>query len=267
MLRNTFLKTLRDTRKALAWWSLGLVGMAALMIAVYPTVRDNPDLNKMVEDYPEALKAFIAFGGDLDYVSGAGYLGSELFSFMVPLLLLVAAIGAGGRAIAGEEERGTLDLLLANPVSRRRLVLDKLAALAMELIVLAVVLWLSLLVGVEAVGMNVSAVHLAAATSSAMLLAFGFGAIALLVGAATGHRGLSIGVAAAGAVAAYLVNSLATLVDFLEPARKASPFYHYVASDPLRHGLTLGHVSFLVAVAAAAAVLTPFVFERRNLAA
>ena len=63
----------------------------------------------------EALKAFIAFGGDLDYVSGAGYLGSELFAFMVPLLLLIAAIGAGARAIAGEEERGTLDLLLANP--------------------------------------------------------------------------------------------------------------------------------------------------------
>ena len=110
LLRNTFLRTLRDSRRALFWWSLGLVGMAALMIAVYPAVRDSPDLNKMVRDYPEALKAFIAFGGDLDYASGAGYLGSELFSFMVPLLLLVAAIGAGARAIAGEEERGTLDL-------------------------------------------------------------------------------------------------------------------------------------------------------------
>ena len=51
---------------------------------------------------------------------------------MVPLLLLIAAIGAGARATAGEEERGTLDLLLANPISRRRLVLEKLAALAAE---------------------------------------------------------------------------------------------------------------------------------------
>src|SRR5512146_735571 len=137
MLRNAFVKTLRDARRAIGWWSLGLIAMAALMIAVYPTVRDNPDLNRMVEDYPDALKAFIAFGGDLDYVSGAGYLGSELFSFMVPLLLLVAAIGAGARALAGEEERGTLDLLLANPLSRRRLVLDKLAALTVELTMLA----------------------------------------------------------------------------------------------------------------------------------
>jgi ABC-2 type transport system permease protein len=266
MLHNPFLKTLRDTRRALLWWSFGLIGMAALMTAVYPTVRDNPELNKMVKDYPDALKAFIAFGGELDYVSGAGYLGSELFSFMVPLLLLIAAIGAGARAIAGEEERGTLDLLLANPISRPRLVLEKLGALAVELVILALVLWLALLVGVEATGMHVSASHLAAATGSAALLALAFGAISLLFGAATGHRALALGVAAACAVAAYLVNSLAVLVDFLEPVRKASPFYHYVASDPLRHGLQLGHAAFLVGVAVAAAALAVLFFERRDLA-
>jgi ABC-2 type transport system permease protein len=267
MLRNVFLKTLADTRRALLWWSLGLAGMVAMMVAVYPTVRDNPELNKLVEDYPEALKAFIAFGGEVDYVSGAGYLGSELFSFMVPLLLMVAAIGAGARATAGEEERGTLDLLLANPVSRRRIVAEKVAALLAEIALLALVLWLSLLVGVEIVGMDISAFHLAAAAASAALLAFTFGTIALLVGAATGHRGAAIGVAAAGGVAAYLVSSLAALVGFLEQVRVASPFYHYVASDPLREGLALGHAAFLALLALAAATLAVVVFDRRDLTA
>ena len=267
MLRNVFLKTLADARRALVWWSLGLIGMAALMIAVYPTVRDNPDLNEMVQDYPEALKAFIAFGGDIDYVSGAGYLGSELFSFMVPLLLVIAAVGAGARATAGEEEGGTLDQLLANPLSRRRLVAEKVAALAAEIGLLALVLWLALLVGSAIVGMEISAAHLAAATTAAALLALAFGAIAVCFGALTGRRGAAIGVAAAGGVAAYLVNSLAALVDFLEPVRKASPFYHYVASDPLREGLALGNVAFLVVLALAAAGLAAFFFDRRDIAA
>ncbi|MGZ8694910.1 MAG: ABC transporter permease subunit [Gaiellaceae bacterium] len=266
MLRSVLSKTVWDTRRALVWWSLGLVGMVALMISVYPTVRDNPDLNKMVEDYPEALKAFIAFGGNLDYVSGAGYLGSELFSFMVPLLLLVAAVAAGARATAGEEERGTLDLLLANPLSRRRLVVEKCAALAVEIVLLAAVLWLSLRVGVEIVGMHVSGGHLAAATGSAALLALAYGAIAVAVGALTGRRGAAIGVAAAGAVAAYVVNSLATLVDALEPLRRASPFYHYAASDPLRAGLGVGDVAFLVALTLAATALAVVAFDRRDLA-
>ena len=267
MLRNVYLKSLRDMRRSIVWWSLGLIAMTALMIAVYPTIRDNPDLNKLVENYPEALKAFIAFGGDLDYTSGAGYLGSELFAFMVPLLLSIAAIGAGARATAGEEEGGTIDLLLANPVSRQRLVFEKATALATEVFLLAVVLWISLLVGVEIVGMDISAANLAAATVSAALLAFSFGAIALLAGAVSGRRSVAIGVPAALGVAAYLVSSLGSLVDSLRFASKASPYYHYVASDPLRQGLGLGHAGFLLGVGVLASGLAVLAFERRDLAA
>ena len=267
MLRSVFLKTMRDLRRPLAWWSLGLIGMVALIVAVFPTVHRNPDLNRLVQNYPNALKAFFAFGGGFDYTTGAGYLGSELFSFMVPLLLLVAAIGAGARAIAGEEEQGTLDLLLANPVSRRRVATEKLGALAAEVALLGVVLWLSLLVGVRAASMHISAAHLAAATFSTVLLALAYGALALLVGAATGRRAAAVGVAAALGVAAYLVSSLATLVDALKPIRYASPFYHYAASDPLRHGLALQHVGFLVLVALVAAALAVAVFDRRDLTA
>ncbi len=266
MLRNVALKTLRDSRRAIGWWSIGLIGTVALMVAVYPSVRDNPSLNKLVEDYPEAVKGFVSFGGQLDYVSGAGYLGAELFAFMLPLLMLVVAIGAGARAIAGEEEQGTLDLLLATPVSRRLLVLEKLVALIIELTALSLVLWISLLVGAASVGMNVSPGHLLAATVSAGLLALAYGCIALLVGAAWGHRARAIGVAAAAAVAAYLVNALAPLVDALEPLRKASPFYHYAASDPLRHGLDASHVGVLLAITVIACTLAPIAFDRRDLA-
>ena len=99
-------------------------------------------------------------------------------------------------------------------------------------------LWVALVVGAEAVDMDVPATHLGAATIGAGLLAVVFGAIALLVGAATGRAAVAVGVASAGAVAAYLVNSLAALVDALEPIQKVSPFYHYAAPDPLRHGLS-----------------------------
>jgi ABC-2 type transport system permease protein len=129
------------------------------------------------------------------------------------------------------------------------------------------VLWLALLVGVEHASMDVSAAHLAAATASAALLAAGFGAIAMLAGALSGHRGVAVGVSAAGAVAAYLVSSLAAIVDALRPLRQASPFYHYVASDPLRGGLELDHVGFLVAVAVVAAAAAVVAFDRRDLTA
>ncbi|HEY6960387.1 MAG TPA: ABC transporter permease subunit [Gaiellaceae bacterium] len=265
MLRNVFSKTLRDLRRTAAWWILGIVALTAFVVAVYPSVRDNPELNKMVEDYPDVLKAFFGLGQDVDYTSAVGYLNSELFSFMAPLLLLIAAIGAGARATAGEEERGTLDLLLANPLSRRRLLVDKLAALVAEIAVLGAVLWLSLVLGCHIVGMHVSAAHLGAASAAAVLLAIVYGAVAVFFGAWLGSRGAAIGITAAGAVAAYLLNSLGELVDSLKPLRIASPFYHYVAQDALRDGLGLDHVVLLLSVALFAASGAVAAFTRRDL--
>jgi ABC-2 type transport system permease protein len=265
MLHSIAVKTLRDLRTGFVFWSAGLAGLVAMMVSVYPSVRDNPALDKLVESYPEALKGFFGFGGELDYATPAGYLGMELFSFMVPLLLLVATIGAGSAAIAREEERGTLDLLLSLPVSRSRVVLEKLGALVAETAALGVVLWLALWVGAAAVGMAISATLLAAATASAVALAIAYGAIALALGAATGKRGFSIGIAAALAVAAYLVNSLAPLAVTLEHMQKASPFYYYAASNPLQHGLDTPHLLVLVGITVGAAALAVVAFDRRDL--
>ena len=266
MLRNIALKSLRDIRRGFLWWSLGLIGFVALIVSVYPTVHSNPSLNKLAQDYPKALQAFIAFGGAVDYASAAGYLGIELFSLMVPLLLLVAAIGTGAGTIAGEEERGTLELLLANPVSRTKVVLEKTAALVLEIAGLGVVLWLALWIGALLSNMDISAGHLAAATLSAVLLALAFGAIAVLLGAATGRRTVAIGLTAATAVAAYLVNGLAPLVHALEVPQKISPFYHYAVGDPLRNGVSFTHLGVLIAVAVAATALAPWFFSRRDVA-
>src|SRR5262245_38000363 len=267
MLSSVFTKTLRDVRRGLLWWSVGLVGLVAFLVAVFPTVRDNPELNRLVEQYPDALKGILSFGGGIDYTTGAGYLGSELFAFMIPLLFLVAAIGAGSRALAGEEEQGTLDLLLANPVSRRRVLLEKLGALVFELLALGVVLWIALWIGGRATSMNVSAAHLGAGAASAVLLALAFGSIALLLGAASGRRALAAGLSAALAVAAYIVNSLASLVSGLEALQKLSPIFHYTASDPLRHGLDAAHVLVLVGIAAVASTLAVAAFDRRDITA
>lgn len=265
MLSSVLAKTLRDLRRGFAWWSVGLVGMVALMVSVYPTVRDNPALDKLAKSYPDALKGILGFGGELDYSSAAGYLGVELFSLMVPLLLLVAAVGAGSNAIAGEEERGTLDLLLSAPISRRRVLLEKFGALLAEAAGLGVVLWVSLVIGARAVGMDIGAGRLGAATMLAVLLAVVFGAVALFVGSATGRRSRAIGLSAAAAVAAYLVNSLAPIVSGLGTIRKVSPFYYYTAGDPLRHGLEPLHALALALFALAAVAVAWVAIERRDL--
>lgn len=266
MLSSVVGRSLRDIRRSFAWWALGIVGYVALIVAVWPTVKGIPAIAKLHNSYPQALKAFTSFGGSFEFGTPSGYLGAELFSFMAPLLLLVAAIGAGARSIAGEEEAGTLDLLLANPISRVRLSLEKLAAVAIELLGLGIVMLAALEVCARLAGMQIGFEKLAAASASAVLLALAFGAVAFLLGASTGKRGRAIGIASALAVATYLLNSLASLLKGIESLRPISPFYHYAASDPLRNGLQAGHVLVLVAIIAVASAAAPLLFDRRDLA-
>ena len=120
--------------------------------------------------------------------------------------------------------------------------------MVVEVAALGFVLWLALWIGAQVFSMQISGANLAAATAGAVLLAIAYGAIAFMLGAATGRKGLAVGVAIAAAVAAYLVNSLATLVDVLVPLQKVSPFYHYATSDVLRHGVAPWHMLVLVAV-------------------
>lgn len=262
MLGSVWTKTLRDYRRSLVWWSLGIVGFVALYAAIWPTIDDLPDVSAFLDAYPEALKAF--FGGEIDLGSPEGYLQAEAFSFLLPLVFLVFGIGAGGGTVAGEEDSGTLELVLATPVPRHRIVLEKLLALTLALVLLGAVLFVALWAGAAAVAMEISAWNLASGAIALFLFALLFTSLALLVGAATGSRGLAIGVAATLAVLSYVVSSLALIVELLERLTVVSPFHYYAHSEPLRNGLDAGHALVLLAVAAAFAVLAPVAFGRRD---
>src|SRR3990170_3007391 len=129
MLRTVLGKTIREQRRALMWWGIGLFASGATYAPFYPSIKDNADvLEKYMDSMPEFLReAFMGASGD--FTSPAGYLNTELFNFFAPLLLLLFAIGAGARAIAGEEERQTLDILLSTPIARRRVIIDKFVAM------------------------------------------------------------------------------------------------------------------------------------------
>lgn len=267
MLRSVFLKTLRDRRRGLAWWVAGVVLLTVWVVAFYPSIRESAsEYSRILEQMPEGLRnLFFAEGVDLG--SPQGYLSVEVFSFVAPILFLVYGIGFGARTIAGEEQEGSLDLLLSNPIPRRRVLGQKLAAMLVALVVLGLALWATLAIGSTAAGMDISLANLGSGVASAVLLGWAFGGLALAVGAATGRRAIAVGAASAVAVASYLLNGLAQSVPELGPYRVLSPFYWYLGADPISNGLDLAHAGLLLTVLAAAAAAAAVLFDRRDLAA
>lgn len=263
-MRSLFTKTLYDSRRSLLGWVLGLAATAAVVLVMYPVVRTG-SYQQTLENSPEALLRAFGMSRDLDIAAGSGYLSAYLFGMMVPLLLLVFAISHGARLVAGEEDRGTLDLLAAMPVSRTRLLLVKAAALLVTLALLGVVLLVTVLIGAQLVDLPVHVPGLAAAVLSQVLLAALYGALAIGVGAATGRRGLAIGVATTVAAAAYLLRSLGPLADTTEGLQRLSPVYWAVGNDPMSNGLGAG-LLVLVAITGLVVAVCTGVFTRRDLA-
>ena len=123
-------RELGDRRRALVGWCVGTVAYVTLIAAIFPSVGGSRSIDKLVQNYPDVLKSLFGIAGGGSLSSGAGFLDAELFGFMLPLLVLVLAIGAGARTFAGEEDAGRLELLLAYPVRRRAAVVAKAAAVA-----------------------------------------------------------------------------------------------------------------------------------------
>lgn len=267
MLANIFTKNLRDQARPLLWWALALGGMALMIVLLFPFVRDNPGSSDYVKTLPKEYMT-VVMGGmtSFDLVVPVSFLNAYLFAMFVPLCFLIYAILLGGNAIAGEEERKTLELLAANPVSRTRMVVEKFLAMCAGALALAFVLWLVLWGSVLGVQMAMPAGNLAAGTLQAVLLGLLFGALALALGAATGSRGLSIATATTVAIAAYFLQALAPLVDWLEPWQKLSPFYYYSVGNPLSTGLDVGAMLILLVPTLAFLILAVLGFRRRDLA-
>jgi beta-exotoxin I transport system permease protein len=262
-LHSVFERTFHEQRRALVGWTASLVILALIMVAMYPTIRGNKQLVTLHETYPKALRSLF---GISDLASGTGFLRAELFSLIAPLLLIILAVLWGSDVIAGEEDRGTIDILMANPISRRRVVLEKWAALLVGVAIAGVGLGVGLAIGIPAVDMHVGWQAVAAAVVASIVLGILFGTIALAIGAATGRRGLARGLTAALVAVAYLVSSLSDLVTWLGPLRPASPWYHALGTDPLTTGFQGWRLLLLLVVTGLLVYGAVGAFQRRDLA-
>jgi ABC-2 type transport system permease protein len=263
MLRSVGLKTLYDQRRALSGWSISLLLLVGMYVAIWPSLRGQPSMSDFLDQMPEAMRSLFASTG-ADMSTAAGFVQVELLSFMGPLVLMLYTVTAGSSALAGEEDRRTMDLLLACPVSRHRVVLEKLAAMGAGAVLLGVVGVVALVGEGSFANMGLPVGHVSAAMLHMVLLALVFGGLALAVGAWTGHGVLSRAVPAALAIVAYVLNGLAPLVSWLQPAQRFSPFYQYIGHDPMRTGVSWPSVAVAVATVVVLAAVAVVGFRRRD---
>ena len=238
---------------ALMFWVMGV-----MLGPVYRAIEGS------MTDFGDALPAeMLAFFGGGDLTTPEGYYQIESFGMMTPIALLVVTITIAAKALAGEEENRTMGVLLANPVRRAQVVAEKTFTLVAFGAIVGAVTFAGVAAGVLIAGIDMSLVNVAATCVLATLIGLLFGALSMLVGAATGRVSLAVFVPVGAALAFHTMNALASLNDAWWGA--LSPFHYYLGSDPLKTGMDWGNAAILTVLTIVLIALAFPAFERRDL--
>lgn len=258
-LRNVFLKTLRDQRWQIIGFGLAMAVMAATAVWLWPSVRDTLQNFKI----PPSVQALL--GSDLDLSTASGYLSGRYYGWTI-ILVLVYVIIAGTAAIAGEEGEGTMDLLLAQPVSRTQVIAGKFAATAVGAVGIIGLGYVGFLVSIPTVDIDVTLADVAVACANMLPITLMFFTLSLWAGAAAPGRGMAAGAVIGIVTAAYFLYTLSNGVESLRWMRYATPFYYYGGGLPLIRGIEWWHAGLLTGLAVVFLAASVRMFERRDVA-
>lgn len=233
---------LRLRRRMLIGTALGAAVYLLIIVTLYPSFKSDSSLNSMVSANPSAAAMFGISGS---ITSAEGWLSANMYANFGPLLALLLTIGYGAAAIAGQNTDGSLGLVVTLPLRRTTIIVHKAVALLIVALVVPIASFLVCLLG-PSFELHPDWSALIGVTIAMTLLAYDFGALALLVGAASGNRGAALGVASGVAAATYLISSLAPVVHAVNSIRWLSPFYWSVGNNQLTDGVGVADFAALV---------------------
>jgi ABC-2 type transport system permease protein len=158
-----------------------------------------------------------------------------------------------------------MGLLLGNPITRSRVVVEKSVAMVLYATGLGITTFVSTWIGVLLAGLEVSGPNIAAASALVTLMSLVFGGLAMAVGAATGRSRLASWSAAGVGLFSYFMFSFFPLSDTFAGWSKFSPFDLYLGSDPLNNGMAWGDAAILAGLFVALVALSIPLWSRRDL--
>lgn len=209
--------------------------MTSIQLTVYPTIAQSGAAAKQfIDSYPDAFKEMFRM---TDYTSGSGFLATELYSLMLPLVIIGLGVTWGAGATAEEEERGTADILFTLPVSRNQIIIGKIIAALVAMTILGSITLINIEIGKGLADLTVSSVNTLYATISCVLLGFFFAGISLILGSVSGKKGIALGGSTGLAIVAFLFFSLAPLVDTFDYLTPINPFQWAIGENQLAEGL------------------------------
>ena len=264
---SVFLKTLRDHRVAILGWGLGIGVLAPIVFAgVTSVLLTSPQAKNELLTLTRN-PALRLFAEPVDVLTPGGYATWRL-SMVLPLVAIWALLTVS-RTLRGEEEHGGLDTLLSVPRSRLRIAAEKLAAVALSLLLIGLLISALAFAGAAAIGVDLAPGRAFLFGLNTSLFALVFGAIALLVSQFTSEARTAAGITGILLGLSFVLTSASRVVSGGEWIGQLSPLHFFELNKPLVASYAV-HWGAMTVMAVLASVLTVpgvVLFTRRDIGA
>lgn len=266
-----FLSNLKLNRWGLVAWGGIIFLYGILTMSVYPTIADSTvDILGYLNELPDAMKAAFGYEG-VDFTTIT--LTPEAFAtleFLViwPLLIGIYAIFSSV-GIAREVERGTLDLLLAQPVKRYKVLASKFAVFVLAVLLIAAASLAGLALGAAFISESVDTISLALVLLEALLFVLAFASVTLLFSTLFLEPRKSLLAAGVVMAGSYILNFIVPILDpSVSWLRNLSVFYYYQPQEIVSSASLNGTaVAVYATVAVVCFIAALAVFQRRDISA
>ena len=259
---TVFKHELRQGRSALIIWTAAISFMLGICIVIYPEMSTQMgDISAMFADMGSFSQAF---GMDrINFGEFLGFFGVECGNVLGLGGAFFAAL-LGISALAKEEKEHTAEFLLTHPVSRTRVITEKLCAVIAQIVILNLAV-------IAVTALSVLIIGEAADIKTFALLFLSFFLMQLEVAAVTfgisaflrrGSLGIGLGLAAVF----YFMNIVANLIDETKFLKYITPFGYTESADIIADGaLNGGYLAVGMALAAIGVILAFWKYGRKDI--
>jgi ABC-2 type transport system permease protein len=245
-------------------WGIALALVGAYAVLLYDTLVKpgvTQQYQQLISSYPPELMAF--FGDMSQMFTPGGYLDTLFFSYIV-IIIGIFAILACASMLAGDEEKGILDLVLAYPISRTKLFFARLGAFTAATILILFIAWLGFILPLPKTTMKATPLEILLPFISLFGLLIFIGALTLLLSLLLPSQQWAAMISGLILVASYFLTSLSRLSEKLRPIEKYFPMHYYQGGQALTQ-MNWGWFGILIGISFIFAGLAWWLFERRDI--
>lgn len=239
-----------------------------MYISMFPSAQKQAEsMKEIIKSYEPMLKAMNLDPSTLTYEYLESFLATEMYSFLFPILSIIFVTSLANYSLAGEIEKGNIELTLAQPVSRIKIFFARYFTAAFYLLLLTASIVFAVVPLAKFHNISYSFENYVTTFVASYLFALAIMSFAFFASSLFSERGKSSFLVGGSVILMYVINVISALKENLKDIQYFSIFHYYNASSIVVKNTYVDYsILYFLGVTIVFTALGAYIFNKRDIA-